>query len=154
MLSTPVWGVDSRKEIVAPLLAPCLCNDMETGITPHEHSGNGMPKRLALSRGPMPCPPRCRSTMRCETKTDNSPATRKPHSRYGDISATVAQKSTAICLRISGTACNLPFTGLPGPDRLISDHGASQRYGDILEVHRFAAVGDGLASHTGQAGAA
>ena len=101
MLSTPVCGVDSRKETVDPLLAPCLCRDMETGITPQEHSGSGTPNRLAFSTGSMPRPPRCRSTICCETKTDSSPATKNPNSRYGDISATVAQKSTRICQRIN-----------------------------------------------------
>ena len=49
MLSTPVCGVESRKAVVAPLLAPWRRRDAATGITPHEHSGKGTPKRLALT---------------------------------------------------------------------------------------------------------
>jgi hypothetical protein len=49
MLSTPVCGVLSRNPVVAALLAPCRRSEAETGITPHEHSGNGMPKIVALS---------------------------------------------------------------------------------------------------------
>ena len=94
MLSTPVCGVDSRNETVDPLLAPCWCRDMATGITPQEHSGSGMPNSVAFSTGRKPRPPRCRSTSFCETKTDNSPATKNPNNRYGDIAPTVVQKST------------------------------------------------------------
>ena len=58
ILSIPVCGVDSRKDTVAPLLAPCLCSDIETGITPHEHKGSGTPKSEALISGQIPRPPR------------------------------------------------------------------------------------------------
>jgi len=54
MLSTPVWGVDSRKETVDPLLAPCLCRDMPPGLRRQEHKGSGMPKSVAFSTGRNP----------------------------------------------------------------------------------------------------
>ena len=95
MLSAPVCGVDRRNEIVAPLLAPCFRNDIETGITPQEQSGSGMPKREAFRRGASPFEPRCLSTDSGEIKTERMPATRKPKSRYGDISARVCQRSCA-----------------------------------------------------------
>lgn len=93
MLSAPVWGVDRRKEMVAPLLAPCFRSDMETGMTPQEHRGSGMPKREALSRGVSPFEPRCLSTDSGEIRTERMPATRKPKRRYGDIIASVCQRS-------------------------------------------------------------
>ena len=81
MLSAPVCGVDSRNETVAPLLAPCFRSDIDTGITPHEHNGSGMPNSDALSSGQIPLPPKCRSTTAGEMNTDSNPATRKPNSR-------------------------------------------------------------------------
>lgn len=48
MESTPVCGVDIKKETVAPLLAPFLLNEIPVGITPQEHKGSGMPKTAAL----------------------------------------------------------------------------------------------------------
>jgi hypothetical protein len=90
--------VERRNDIVEPLLAPCLCSDIETGMTPHEHRGNGIPKTDAFSKGKNPLPPRCLSTSCCETSTDNSPATKKPNNKYGDISAIVCQKSVSISL--------------------------------------------------------
>ena len=52
MLSTPVCGVEVRKDTVAPLLAPSFRNDMAVGITPQEQSGKGMPKAAAFSTEP------------------------------------------------------------------------------------------------------
>ena len=47
MLSIPVCGVEIKKEVTDPLLAPCLLKYAETGITPHEQSGNGTPNNEA-----------------------------------------------------------------------------------------------------------
>ena len=47
MESTPVCGVAIRNDIVAPFDAPSLRNDIAVGITPHEHSGSGIPKMAA-----------------------------------------------------------------------------------------------------------
>jgi hypothetical protein len=79
--STPVCGVDNRNEVVADLLAPCLRSDAATGITPHEHSGKGMPKRVALTIEENLPPPRCFSIQTGEIKTDNMPDIRKPRRR-------------------------------------------------------------------------
>ena len=50
--SIPVWGVEVKKEIVAPLDAPLFNNDIPVGRTPHEQRGKGTPnieaKKLAL----------------------------------------------------------------------------------------------------------
>ena len=48
MLSTPVCGVAMRNEATAPFDAPSLRSDMAVGITPHEHSGSGMPNKAVL----------------------------------------------------------------------------------------------------------
>ena len=47
MLSIPVCGVAIRKETTAPRDAPSRRSDMAVGITPHEHSGSGMPNMAA-----------------------------------------------------------------------------------------------------------
>ena len=59
MLSIPVCGVDTKKDVVALLFAPFLYNEVATGITPHEHNGNGMPKTDALTMGEIPVPDKC-----------------------------------------------------------------------------------------------
>ncbi len=46
--STPVVGVDMRKERTAPLLAPFLFRNSATGMTPQEQRGRGIPKRAAF----------------------------------------------------------------------------------------------------------
>ena len=73
MLSTPVCGVEGRNASDAALLAPCLRNDVVTGITLHEHSGSGTPNSDALNTGHNPRPPRCRSTVCGEMKTYRMP---------------------------------------------------------------------------------
>ena len=46
--STPDSGVETRNEARAPLFAPCLLKDAAAGSTPHDQSGNGIPKNDAL----------------------------------------------------------------------------------------------------------
>ena len=48
MLSTPVWGVELKKDIVAPRLAPIFRIEEATGITEQEQRGSGIPKSAAL----------------------------------------------------------------------------------------------------------
>ena len=60
MESSPVSGVEIRKEVVAPLLAPLRRRDVATGSTEHEHSGRGMPNREARVTDLRLLPPRCR----------------------------------------------------------------------------------------------
>ena len=39
-----------KNEMIDPLLAPCLFKDALTGITPQEHSGNGIPYNTAFKQ--------------------------------------------------------------------------------------------------------
>jgi hypothetical protein len=52
MESTPVSGVEMRKDAVAPLLAPCLRSPAAAGMTPQLHSGSGIPNSAALKTLP------------------------------------------------------------------------------------------------------
>ena len=81
MLSTPVCGVESRKDIAAARLAPCRRMEATTGITLHEQSGSGTPSSVAFKTGPNPRPPRCRSVHSGDIRIDISPASPKPTSR-------------------------------------------------------------------------
>ena len=45
--STPVCGVEIRKDTVAPFDAPSRLIEAAVGITPQEHSGSGTPKSAA-----------------------------------------------------------------------------------------------------------
>lgn len=60
--STPVSGVDIMNAVVAPLLAPCLRSPIDTGTTPQEHMGSGIPINDALSTEVILLLPRCFST--------------------------------------------------------------------------------------------
>ena len=57
--SSPVSGVEIRKDVVAPLLAPLRRSDVATGSTEHEHSGSGMPNREARVTDLRRFSPRC-----------------------------------------------------------------------------------------------
>jgi hypothetical protein len=86
MESTPVCGVEMRKDTVAPFDAPSRYSDVAVGITPHEQSGSGMPNRAAHSTERKLLPASLSAYMRCGTNSRSIPATRKPNSRYGVIS--------------------------------------------------------------------
>ncbi len=81
MLSAPVWGVETRNAVVAPLPAPCVRSEAATGITLHEHNGSGTPNADAFNTGRKPLPPRCFSIFSAETSTESTPATRNPSRR-------------------------------------------------------------------------
>ena len=49
MESTPVCGVAIRNDVAAPFDAPSLRSDIAVGITPHEHSGSGIPNSVAFT---------------------------------------------------------------------------------------------------------
>jgi len=49
MESTPVWGVEIKKEVVEPLEAPFLKKPIPVGNTPQEQRGMGTPNRDAFS---------------------------------------------------------------------------------------------------------
>jgi hypothetical protein len=54
--STPVSGVDIKKERTAPFDAPFFLNDIAIGTTPQEHSGIGIPNRAARKTDLVPLP--------------------------------------------------------------------------------------------------
>ena len=58
MLSTPVWGVAMRNDVEAAREAPLRRKATAVGNTPHEHSGNGMPKAAAVATDRSPVPAR------------------------------------------------------------------------------------------------
>ena len=60
--STPVSGVEIINAAVAPLLAPCFLKPIETGTTPPEHRGSGVPISEAFSTEVTLFVPRCFST--------------------------------------------------------------------------------------------
>ncbi len=76
--STPDSGVEIRKDVVAPLLAPCLRSDTAAGKTPQDHNGMGMPSMEAFRTDRnRPCP-RCLATIPGLRNTRNNPATIRP----------------------------------------------------------------------------
>ncbi len=86
--STPVCGVEIRKDTVAPFDAPSFLSDMAVGMVPHEHSGSGMPNNVALNTAFHDFPPRNFLYIVLGTNACMMPASRKPSSKYGDISFT------------------------------------------------------------------
>ena len=63
MESTPDSGVDIKKAVVAPLLAPCFFSDAAAGSTPQDHIGVNLgvpstsPNFLAFSSNAQAFPP-------------------------------------------------------------------------------------------------
>ena len=108
MLSTPVCGVLITNAAVGPLPAPCLRSDAPSGITPHEHTGSGMPSATAFKIAPNRPPPKCSRTARAFSHSDSTPATAKPPSTHGAISPSTAHAcrntsiEMAIALSIAG----------------------------------------------------
>ena len=68
---------------------------------PHEHNGSGTPKSEALITGHIPPLPRCASISFGDISTDIMPATKKPNSRYGDMTVNVIQNCCEISIRRS-----------------------------------------------------
>src|SRR3989338_3055971 len=99
--STPVSGVDIKNESVAPFEAPLLRNDIAVGKTPHEHNGNGMPKRAARNTDLNPGLPRCFTTFSLSKKICMNPAIKVPKSIYGAAETKVIQISLSKPIIIS-----------------------------------------------------
>ena len=85
MLSTPVWGVETRKDTVDPLDAPESLRVAATGITPHEHRGIGIPSTVALKIDKKFFEPICFKIKRLSTNMEISPDTTIPNSKKGAI---------------------------------------------------------------------
>jgi hypothetical protein len=76
--STPDSGVDIKKAVVAPLLAPCFRSETAAGRTPHDHNGIGMPRKAALKTDlNRPCP-RCTATELGFKNTRSNPLISNP----------------------------------------------------------------------------
>jgi len=79
MESTPDSGVEIKKAVVAPRLAPCFRSDTAAGNTPQDHKGMGMPKKAALKTDAKRPRPRCLTTVLGLRKTRSNPLTIKPN---------------------------------------------------------------------------
>ena len=79
MESTPDSGVEIKKAVVAPLLAPCLRSDTAAGSTPHDHNGIGIPKKAALITDLNRPWPKCLAIEFGFKNTRKSPATSNPN---------------------------------------------------------------------------
>lgn len=85
MESTPVMGVEIKKDSVAPLLAPLFLMLVASGITPHEQTGRGMPKRVDFITEKIFSFPKCLVTRVWGTSSCKIPAKINPKSIYGAI---------------------------------------------------------------------
>ena len=93
MESTPDSGVDIKKAVVAPFVAPCLRSDTAAGNTPHDHNGIGMPTKAALNTEENRPLPRCRTTEFGLRNTLRNPLTSNPNNIYMDASNSRCQDS-------------------------------------------------------------
>jgi hypothetical protein len=91
MESTPDSGVEIKKAVVAPLLAPCLRSDTAAGNTPHDHNGIGMPRKAALNTEENRPRPKCRTTEFGLRNTRRKPLTTNPNKIYIDASSNRSQ---------------------------------------------------------------
>lgn len=78
MESTPVMGVEIRKESVAPLLAPDFLIDVAKGITPQEQTGRGMPNIVDFTTEEILSLPKCLVTILSGTSSCKTPAKSNP----------------------------------------------------------------------------
>ena len=81
MQSIPVCGVDVRKAITEPFEAPWRSNDIPVGITPHEQSGIGTPKKDPKIVDFNDFEPRCFVMRAGENTVRSNPEMAKPASR-------------------------------------------------------------------------
>jgi hypothetical protein len=96
--STPVSGVEMRKERVAPFVAPLFFSESAVGTTPHEQSGSGIPIIEAF-KADLNLPadlPRYLRIFSSGTSACNSPATANPRKRYGAASSNRPHDSARI----------------------------------------------------------
>jgi hypothetical protein len=84
--STPVSGVLTRNDVVAPGEAPSLLRDIAAGITPQEQRGSGTPRRAALAELAAPGLPRCLEIRSLRRKTWRRPAMNRPRMSEGATS--------------------------------------------------------------------
>ena len=94
MESTPDSGVEIRKAVVAPLLAPCFRSDTAAGKTPQDHRGKGIPRRADFSTEIKRPRPRCLATEPGLRNTRNNPAIIRPKRIYTDESTSKSQDAS------------------------------------------------------------
>lgn len=94
MESTPVSGVATRKDNVAPSDAPERLSPIAAGNTPHEHNGNGAPIKAPLMTGQVPLPPNTRFIKLSGIQTLIKPAANKPNNSQGAASRLTSKKLT------------------------------------------------------------
>ncbi len=98
MESTPDSGVEIKKAVVAPLLAPCLRSDTAVGSTPHDHNGIGMPKKADfITDLKRPCP-RCLAIVLGFKNTLKRPATSNPNKIYTEASISKCHVASIISI--------------------------------------------------------
>ena len=78
--------MDTKKDNVAGLLAPCFLNEAETGNTPQEQRGRGIPISTPLIIERHPFTPKYLIILFRDKNIFNNPATPNPNKRKGDIS--------------------------------------------------------------------
>ncbi len=91
-LSTPVSGVETKKEIVEGVEAPLRRKPSAAGMTPQEHKGKGAPITAAFVIAPTELFPMWRSKNVTGTNSCMMPATNKPNSSQGADSKNSATK--------------------------------------------------------------
>ena len=79
--STPVSGVEMRKETVAPRVAPCRASPSAVGSTPHEQRGRGVPIADAQSTDLIRPARKSRISVPAGTRTARTPARTNPSRR-------------------------------------------------------------------------
>lgn len=117
MESTPDSGVEIKKAVVAPLLAPCFCSDTAAGRTPHDHNGIGIPSKAALKTEAIRPLPKCLATVLGLRKTRSSPLTRRPKMIYMEASRNSCQASINGLMKIDINVFPLFFIHEYDPDR-------------------------------------
>lgn len=95
MESTPDSGVEIRKAVVAPLLAPCFRSDTAAGKTPQDQRGKGMPSNADFNTETNRPRPRCLATEPGLRNTRSNPAIIRPKRIYTEESSNNSQDAAS-----------------------------------------------------------
>jgi hypothetical protein len=96
--STPVIGVEIRKESVAPLLAPDFLMEVARGMTPQEQTGRGMPNSVDFTTEVILSFPKCLVTIVSGTNSCRIPAKASPNRIYGAIAILRLHNASKKCV--------------------------------------------------------
>ena len=83
--------MEIKNDVVAPLLAPCFLKYADTGITPQEQRGKGIPNNVAIKIEKYESPPKYFLIVSTVKKIDKIPEINKPKIRKGEISLSKSQ---------------------------------------------------------------